>query len=243
MNHCHIEIDFNQIEDIKEVIFDETYASDPNKIEDLKKFAKALYNQDYKFFHDTYDKYLNMTIVAIKFNNLLALEVLWRLVEPNYSDYLCDAAEFGNLKTFQHCLYGFMNYAVFDPSDPISYQKLKDLASKNSDPNVLEYIIHLEPCMIEGELRPEYTDSRMEDYWNDYPELKLEEKWELYMKLSKNYKTIEERIKYQQALNTVYKIMITRDIKIKNKYYTGKLYIKDKRLLFEMLDRYNNYYK
>jgi hypothetical protein len=35
--------------------------------------------------------------------------------------------------------------------------------------------------------------------------------------------------------------MITRDIKRGNKYYTGKLYIKEKKKVMEMFDRFNNH--
>jgi len=180
MNHCDIQINFDEVELINEVVFDETYASDPTKIEELKKFAKAFYKQNCQIFHETYPQFLNMRLVAIKSNNLLALEVLWQVVTyPSYENSLEDATEFGNLKTFQHCLHTFMNYAVNDGHDDIPYEELKVLASKNSDPNVLQYLVSLEPCMIEGKLKPEFSDDVeiLLDYWNDYPELHLEEKW------------------------------------------------------------------
>jgi hypothetical protein len=254
MNHCDIQIDFTIVEDITEIVYDETYASDPNKIEDLKKFCKAFYVLDHVISEDIY---FNYRILAIKANNLLGLEVFCQVVSyhdcyetPEYEFILKEAAEFGNLKIFQHCLYAFMNIVNINGTPDIEYSTLKSLAEKNPNPDVLEYLLHLESCIVNDFLICSFYDideKNMEGFWSEHVYGNLINNHKLYLKLCRNYETIEERQRkeeeYQQALKTVYKIMITRDIRIGNKYYTGKLYIRDKRLLFEMLDTFNNYCK
>jgi len=204
-------IDFDNVERVNEVIWDETFASNPDKIEELKKFAVAFYNQEFEIFNKKYSNFynqefeifnkkysnfLNMRVVAIKANNLLALEVLWQVVyymdrdSPSYENTLEEAAEFGNLKTFQHCLHAFMNAIAINGTESMDYTLLKTLAEKNSDSNVLKYLIHLEPCIVNGFLNSSFQDmdeETMEEFWDEHVEGNLMTKHKLYLKLSQNY--------------------------------------------------------
>jgi len=91
--------------------------------------------------------YQSMIDLSIKNNNLIGLEILWQGIyfhDRDNPDYLNDvyvASEYGNLKTFQHVLYAYLNYATLNWSDPIDLNKLRLLATDNAP--VLKFINHI----------------------------------------------------------------------------------------------------
>ena len=113
-----------------------------NKHQQLKQFIFDYYNQSLSGLY--YSKWHRTTNVAILCGDIENLELFWGLVyyyggNPWFSDHLYYAAEFGNLKMFQHVLYAYNNYVEHEHEE-ISIKKLKDLALKNIDQTVNNFI-------------------------------------------------------------------------------------------------------
>lgn len=87
-----------------------------------------------------------MIAEAIKSNNLEGLEALWQGIyyhdrdNPDFERDVYIAVEFVNLKTVQHVIYGYWNYATLNGVEDLHKKKLKTLAARNPDPEVLKYI-------------------------------------------------------------------------------------------------------
>ena len=112
-----------------------------NKYQLLKQFIFNHQNQLNYYRLEFYQKYNYSLYVAIRYQDIESWECLWGLVFDHSSlllDNVYYAAEFGNLKTFQHILYAYNNYPEY--ISYMSIKKLKDLALRNVDKNVKIFI-------------------------------------------------------------------------------------------------------
>ncbi len=157
MQHLRETFQFDQIKPFDQLIFDNSLASDESRADDLMRFVRTYYKSDYEEFH--YEQYRNMIKTAIKSNNLRALEILWQgiyyhdVANPDYESNLLVAAEFSNLRTFQHVIYACMNYRTLNYSHGIKHKKLKELALKNPDQSIANLVNALKICVnSEGKL-------------------------------------------------------------------------------------------
>lgn len=155
MQHFVDQIDFSDVEPLDQLIYDPELAYDPTNVEQLKRLTRTHYAPSYQ-------QYQNMINLAIKANNLPGLEVLWQAMyhydndSPDYEHNVYVAAEFGQLKTFQHVLYAYLNYHYQDDDpddlDPLSFSKLKSLATLNPDEAILHYINLLQQDVNQDQL-------------------------------------------------------------------------------------------
>lgn len=117
MLHSNIKIKFHDYKPLDELKYDFNLYKD--NINFLIQFVRAHYKQDYKEwngeqFKQSYEQYQGMITEAIKNNNLDSLEVLWQGIyfhdcdNPDYETDVYTAVEYGNIKTFQHVLYGYI---------------------------------------------------------------------------------------------------------------------------------------
>lgn len=153
MQHIKITVNFSQYKPFK--ILD--YGVNLNDQDQLCRFIKTYYNQNtdnwkLEDFMDYHDKYQNVINNAIKTNNLTALEILWKGIyyhdrdNPNYENDVYVSAEYGNLETFQHILYAYLNYNTLDELEPLLHYKLQALSLKNKELN--DYINQLSEEMM-----------------------------------------------------------------------------------------------
>lgn len=201
MNHCSYEYT-DDVKVFDELTFNFEWARDPAKLSELNRFAKTFHtdksdnnlNNDewFKYSEAKWDKFYEMILETIKSGNILGLSLLWKSVyyydrdSPSYEWCLKKAARYGNLKTFQQCLFAFGNYSTINGTEPVDYLELLNDAHKNS-PDVVAYIEQLGQCVINGELYPMSNinskdwDAEMEGY-NDGEE--FYDKCKLYQTLS-----------------------------------------------------------
>ena len=146
MEHIDEKVEFDDVEIASDMCFDPELASDPDKCYELKQFVKHHYSVRTDDFIEYWRKYQSMISSAIKSNNLKGLNILWDGIyyhdrdNTHFEYYVYTAAEFGNLATFQHVLYGYWFYAQLDYPEELNYEQLIELASKNLDNKVLSYI-------------------------------------------------------------------------------------------------------
>lgn len=144
MEHNNFKPDFENTSVQTPLIYDIGLASDSKRVSELIGFVRAHYKQDSMNYNledlnNMWVLYQTMIDTAIKFNNLDGLMVLWNGIyyhDRDNPDYLNDvyvAAQFGNLKTFQHVLHGYMNYLTNNGVDPVDYIILKHLCKMNKD--------------------------------------------------------------------------------------------------------------
>ena len=99
--------------------FDHTLASDPEKHGGLIRFVCTYYNQNYagwklEDYNKSWDNYQMMIGVAIKSNNILGLEILWKGIyyhdrsNPDFVTDVYTAVECADLRTVLHVLHGYM---------------------------------------------------------------------------------------------------------------------------------------
>ena len=153
MQHFKQKVEFHGVESSGLLQYDLLIAALPDKAEDLKKFVVTHYklydtidppDTNFYLIHQLYQSMINM---SIKNNNIIGLEILWQGIyfhDRDNPDYLNDvyiASQYGNLKTFQHVLYGYLNYCTLDGPDEIDINKLRLLATDNVD--VLKFINHI----------------------------------------------------------------------------------------------------
>ena len=159
MQHLNTKVDFQNIEPFEKINYDPQLVIEGRQ-EGLKRFVKTHYCQDYdnnRDFDLSYTFYQDMINSAIKNNNLMALEILWQGIywhDRDHPDFIASAytaAEFGTLTMFQHCLYGFMNYATFDLFE-INVDKLCQRAERNPNKEVLKFVQLIAPCATNGKL-------------------------------------------------------------------------------------------
>lgn len=128
------------------------------------KQVKAYYEQDCSTwdylqscaFYETYQK---MIEDEIKSNNLQHLETLWQALyfygtNPDFVTNVYTAVEFSDLETLLHVFWGYMNYKVMEDLEPLNFRKLKELAIKNPNLNVLSFISSLITATTNGEIIP-----------------------------------------------------------------------------------------
>jgi len=167
MLHSDMEINFHNYGPLDELKYD--FSLYENNIDYLACFVKTHYKQDYSnwdndHFMKSYLSYQNMITEAIKTNNLDALEVLWSGIyfhdrdNPDFETDVYTAVEYGNIKTIQHVLYGYMKYHTLNGVEPLSYDKLKELASKNKNDKVLDLINELNVVTNNNEIHYLMTD-------------------------------------------------------------------------------------
>lgn len=110
-----------------------------------------------------------MITEAIENNDLDSLEVLWQGIyfhdrtNPDYEKDVYTATEFGNIKTFQHVLYAYMNYNTLDGVEPLEYTKLLQLATKNKNNEILNLINELKCVTDNNEIHYLMTEFDSED--------------------------------------------------------------------------------
>ncbi len=137
--------------------YDVTLAADASKWEDLIRFVCTYYQQDTRGwkaeqYEEMWKNYQSLITVAIKANNILGLEVLWKGIyhhdrsNPDFVTDVYTAVEFANLETLHHVLYGYMNYMDLNLKDNLEYTKLKDLAKNNPHGHVLDFINDIQIC-------------------------------------------------------------------------------------------------
>jgi hypothetical protein len=139
--------------------YDIALATDPTKWEDLIRLVSTYYEQDYT--EGFWEKYQALITAAIKSSNILGLEVLWRGIyyhdrsNPDFVTDVYTAVEFADLDTLLHVLYGYMNYTDLNLKDNLKYRKLEDLAVRNPNGGVADFIITIGVCVnSENEIRP-----------------------------------------------------------------------------------------
>lgn len=170
MLHSNIKVNFHDYEALEQLVYEfKLYNMDT-----LARFVRAHYEQDYKDwdreqFKRSYDLYQKMITDAIKNNNLDFLEVLWQGIyfhdraNPDYEYDVYTAVEFGNIKTLQHVLYGYMKYITLDGVEPLEYTKLLELAAKNNNSQVLNLINELKCVTENNEIHYLMTEFDSED--------------------------------------------------------------------------------
>lgn len=145
MEHINETVDFKGVQKLDEFKLDEDLVQDPCRDQDLIRWVRTGYRSKIsksRFFAI----YLEMINLSIKSNNLKALNILWNGIyyhdrdNPDFLSHLYTAAEFGNLQMFQHCLYAYKNYAQLNEPDEINMHELLNLAGKNVNKDVLDYI-------------------------------------------------------------------------------------------------------
>ena len=128
------------------------------------KQIKAYYEQDCSTwdcfqscaFHENFQ---TMVEYSIKSNNLKHLETLWQALyfygtNPDFVTDVYTAVEFADLETLLHVLWGYMNYKVMEDLNHLDFYKLKGLAVKNTNPNVLNFITSLIIATSNGQIIP-----------------------------------------------------------------------------------------
>lgn len=148
-------------------------------------------NLIYYCFHKP--KNLKIIIIeAIKVNNIEAIEIMIQFMDKyncglDYSNLLLKAVKYGNVKTFEHCLYAFMNYTNYSNhgNKSIKYQQMLDSCS---DPEVLVILKKLEPITANGYLEDNmYEQTLRYNYCDDNNyNLELERKYKLYKQIFNN---------------------------------------------------------
>lgn len=137
MQHFNQKINFANYAPFEILVYNISFACLPEKQEDLKRFVVTHYSKA-----DSVTKSMCMSFImyqlmidsAIKSNNIVGLEILWQGIYYHDRDYpsfehdVYLAAEHSDLKTFQHVLYGYMNYCTLNPLQPLNVQRLKSLA-------------------------------------------------------------------------------------------------------------------
>lgn len=120
----------------------------------------------YKNHDDNFFKfYGELQLEAIKTNNIIALEILWSAIynhdrdTPCYEHWLFEAIKYGNLKTFEHCLYAYMNYNCIHDRGEKYWTDYQEYLDKCGDPQVLELLKKFEPVIINGKLPNNYSES------------------------------------------------------------------------------------
>lgn len=155
MNHCNEEFIYD-VEIPSEMTFQKTWLTDKDK---LIQYCHYLYKNFNKF--DYLYMYDEVQFEAIRTNNIMALEIFWQGVynhdrdTPSYDYWVLIAAKHGNLKTFEHCLYAYMNNGVIDRVEDLDYQKL---LSECVDPEVHQFLKELEPVIIDNVLPSNYSN-------------------------------------------------------------------------------------
>jgi len=148
------------------LIYDVTFAMDPLKWNDLIRLVCTYYNQDYKDWKvEQYDEswrlYQNLITIAIKSNNILGLEVLWKGIyrhdrsNPDFVTDVYTAVEYANLEMLLHVLYGYMNYMDLNGKKGLKYTKLKELAANNTNNVIVDFINDIGICVdSKNKIRP-----------------------------------------------------------------------------------------
>lgn len=169
MRHSNFKIYFNDVQLCAALSYDVNV----NDLNQVAKFAKTFYNQDLNSILESSFKYQKVIDEAIKSNNLDTLEVLWSGIyyhdvkSPNYEYDVYTAANYGNLRTFQHVLYAYMNYSTYDGVENLNYNQLLNIAQ---DQDVLRFIRHLSPCVKENKLGALNEDFLEYESENDHDE-------------------------------------------------------------------------
>ena len=157
MEYLTDDIDFGNVIPLSEINYDSTLATDPNKIDDLKRFVITHHNRytpnsDSRFCMHITEDYMCMVDAAIKSGNLMGLMILWKGIriyarhDPEYEDNVYLAIEYGNPKMIKYVLSGYMNYDKRYPVDALSIDKLKELSLCNPDPVISKFIMDLSSC-------------------------------------------------------------------------------------------------
>ena len=113
---------------------------------DLIKFVNTHYQ------NPNNPSYQTMITEAIKLNNLVALNILWRGQYYHTNDYpdfehdVYTAVEYANTDTIKYTLYAYTNNGISNDLNPLTYNKLKKCALKNT-PKVLKFIDLLNACV------------------------------------------------------------------------------------------------
>lgn len=165
MQHTQFEIEFSKVPEQDPFVYDLNLARDPKRVQELAGFVRAYYHQNSPAdeIHNDWKMYQTMIDTAIKFNNLEGLATLWKGIyyhDRDNPDYLHDiyvAAQYGNLKTFQHVLYGYMNYRTLNGVENINYSLLVLLNQLSLDPkeSAHKFIEDLKPFVnSKNELEP-----------------------------------------------------------------------------------------
>jgi len=168
MQHLKITIDFSGIvpkESLEQVSSDPLWlVRDESMIPDLKQWVATYYLSEKLINPKIYDE---MVFAAISNENLLGLETLWQGIywygqdRPDYHRCVVFAKR-GSLKTFQHVLYAYFNYADFEEKEPLDWVDLSDFSSLTKkgvqiDPQVVQFIKMLGNFSnSEGKLVPRY---------------------------------------------------------------------------------------
>lgn len=137
------------------IVYDISYVTDLTKYSKLINFCMMvgeLVNLDK---YEDWNHFQLMTETAIRFNNIKSLQTLWQTIidnngNPNYGKDLEIAAQFGNLKTLQHCINAIMvgKFSAYEIPEGVSIEKLLYLAKYNSDKNIVDYIELIKPIFI-----------------------------------------------------------------------------------------------
>lgn len=171
MLQTNIKLNFRKHKPSEKLCYDyQSYHNNDSIIEiSIIEFVRAHYNQDYSKwnsdqFIESHESYQKMIDEAIKNNNLDALEILWQGIyfhdrdNPNYENDVYVAVEHSNIKTLLHVLYGYMKYNTLDGVEPLKYYKLVELASKNKNDNVKNFINDLKCVTTNNEIHYLMTD-------------------------------------------------------------------------------------
>jgi len=144
MKHHTEEINFHKIEPMEINIYP-SFFSDPSKVDDMKKYGRGLYYSEVSDDVEEFSLLYNLALrKAIKSNNIPGLSALWKAVyfhdrdHPNYQTDLETACTFSNLKTVEHVVYGFYNYATHDGLETPNFKYLSNLSK---DPTIKKYIL------------------------------------------------------------------------------------------------------
>lgn len=116
--------------------------------EDLQKFASYCGNDDVSFETST-----TITKRVIQNNDIAGWEILsdaeyYYGFQPAFDACLEYAIEYANYSTFCHIMNAYTNYSKLEYGDPISVDRLRELANKNPNADikyVVENIISILP--------------------------------------------------------------------------------------------------
>lgn len=141
--------------------FDVEYAKVPYAVDsELLNSQEGVVSFINSFYRDSnvcdYGIYLEMMELAIKTNNITALVGLWDGIyhhdraNPPLDAHVRLAVEFANLETVENCLYAYHNYHSMNGFDDLNKESLLELAYKNPNHGVVEFICTLPEIINPG---------------------------------------------------------------------------------------------
>jgi hypothetical protein len=168
MNFYPHEINFDDVEADKQLVYDEKIASNPNEWKALIKFTRTFYNTDTNW-DEGYANYTKMINAAIKSNNIVGVTILWDAIyhhdidSPFFERDLITATQYGTFEMFLHVLYGYGNFNTIVGTEQQNYNMLCITSQKNPDKRVYNFLKLLEKdCLVINEDNQQALESMCE---------------------------------------------------------------------------------